>query len=274
MSCAQKFLALLLLSLLGTQRPALAQQVTAQLGVRRTLKSAILNEERAVFVHLPASYDTSRASYPVLYLLDGTSASLQEMIAITSRMRGDRGAPEMIIVAVANTNRNRDMMPVVAKDYPGPPGAEAFLAFLERELVPDIERTYRTAEPRILMGKSLSGLFTLYALLTKPILFNAYVGCSAGWFGENNEYFLTLSKQAFQKGASFADRRVFMANSLRDRYDPDGTIHRQMVEFSGLVRERLRGVMSYRYETYDNYPHVPFPCPYDGLRFVTTGEAK
>ena len=274
MSCAQKFLALLLLSLLGTQRPALAQQVTAQLGVRRTLKSAILNEERAVFVHLPASYDTSRASYPVLYLLDGTSASLQEMIAITSRMRGDRGAPEMIIVAVANTNRNRDMMPVVAKDYPGPPGAEEFLAFLERELVPDIERTYRTAEPRILMGKSLSGLFTLYALLTKPILFNAYVGCSAGWFGENNEYFLTLSKQAFQKGASFADRRVFMANSLRDRYDPDGTIHRQMVEFSGLVRERLRGVMSYRYETYDNYPHVPFPCPYDGLRFVTTGEAK
>jgi predicted alpha/beta superfamily hydrolase len=180
----------------------------------------------------------------------------------------------MIIVAVVNTNRNRDMMPVVAKDYPGPPGAEAFLAFLEKELVPDVERTYRTAQPRILLGKSLSGLFTLYALLTKPHLFNAYVGCSAGWFGENNEYFLTLSKQAFQNVASFANRRVFMANSLRDRYDPDSTIHRQMVEFSSLVRERLGGVMSYRYETYENYPHVPFPCPYDGLRFVTTGEPK
>jgi uncharacterized protein len=114
MSYAQIVLALLLLSLLGTQRPALAQQLTAQLGVGRTLKSTILNEERTVFVHLPASYDTSRTSYPVLYLLDGTSAPLQEMIAITSRMRGDRSAPEMIIVAVVNTNRNRDMMPVVA----------------------------------------------------------------------------------------------------------------------------------------------------------------
>jgi uncharacterized protein len=114
MSYAQIVLALLLLSLLGTQRPALAQQLTAQLGVGRTLESTILNEERTVFVHLPASYDTSRTCYPVLYLLDGTSAPLQEMIAITSRMRGDRSAPEMIIVAVVNTNRNRDMMPVVA----------------------------------------------------------------------------------------------------------------------------------------------------------------
>jgi predicted alpha/beta superfamily hydrolase len=160
MSYAQKFLALVLLSFPGTQRPMSAQEVTARLGVGRTLTSAILNEERTVFVHLPASYDTSTASYPVLYLLDGTSAFLQEMIAITRRLRSDR-VPEMIIVAVVNTNRNRDMMPVVAKDYPGPPGAEAFLGYLERELVPDIERAYRTAQPRILQGQSLSGLFTL-----------------------------------------------------------------------------------------------------------------
>lgn len=273
MSYAQKFLALLLLSLLGTQRPVSAQEVTARLGVGRTLKSAILNEERTVFVHLPASYDTSKASYPVLYLLDGTSAFLQEMIAITRRLRSDR-VPEMIIVAVVNTNRNRDMMPVVAKDYPGPPGADAFLAYLEKELVPDIEKTYRTAQPRILQGQSLSGLFTLYALLTKTTLFNAYVGCSAGWFGENNEYFLTLGRRAFQNRELFASRRVFMANSLRDRFDPDQTIHRQMVEFSGLVRENLRGAISYRYETYENYPHVPFACLYDGLRFVTMGEPK
>ena len=62
MSHAQKFLALLLLSFLGTQRPMSAQEVTARLGVGRTLTSAILNEERTVFVHLPTSYDTSKAS--------------------------------------------------------------------------------------------------------------------------------------------------------------------------------------------------------------------
>ena len=269
-----RFLTLLVLSVLGSQRLLSAQEVSAKLGVARTIKSAILNEDRKVLVHLPAGYDTSGNSYPVLYLLDGTQAFLLEMTAITNRLRNDRNAPEMIIVAIENTNRNRDMMPVVAKDLPGPPRAEAFLGFLEKELVPDIERTYRTAQPRILQGKSLSGLFTVYALLARPTVFNGYVACSAGWFAENNEYFREMSNRAFQKVESFANRRVFMANSLRDRYDPDQTIHRQMVEFSRLVEDKLGKAISYRYETYRDYPHVPFPCLYDGLRFVTAEHPK
>lgn len=272
MSRVPRLLILLLAMVLAAQRLIFAQELSAKLGVARTMKSTILNEDRKVLVHLPAGYDTSGKSYPVLYLLDGTQASLLEMIAITNRLRGDRNAPEMIIVAVENTNRDRDMMPVVAKDYPGPPRAEAFLGFLEKELVPDIERTYRTAQPRILEGKSLSGLFTVYALLARPTGFNAYVGCSAGWFAENDDYFLALSTRAFRTVESFANRRVFMANSLRDQYDPDQTIHRQMMKFSSLVKEKLGDAISYRYETYQDYPHVPFPCLYDGLRFVTASQ--
>ena len=236
--------------------------MSATLGVTRTIRSAILSEDRKVFVHLPTSYNTSGNAYPVLYLLDGTPAFLLEMIAITTRLRSDRNAPEMIIVAIENTDRNRDMMPVVAKDLPGPPRAEAFLGFLEKELIPDIEKTYRTAQPRILQGKSLSGLFTLYALLARPTVFNVYVGCSAGWFTENNDYFLGLGRRAFRTVESFATRRVFMANSLRDQNDPDQAIHRQMVGFSELIKRDLGEAISYRYETYEDYPHVPFPCLY------------
>lgn len=272
MSHVSRFLTLLLL--LGTQRLVFAQEVSVKLGVARTLKSTMLNEERKVLVHLPAGYDTSGKSYPVLYLLDGTEAFLLERIAITNRLHNGRNAPEMIIVAIENTNRNRDMMPVIAKDLPGPPRAEAFLGFLEKELVPDIERTYRAAQPRILQGKSLSGLFTIYALLARPAAFNAYVGCSAGWFAENSEYFLALSTRAFRNVESFANRRIFMANSLRDQYDPDQSIHRQMLEFSGLVKDKLGTAIAYKYETYQDYPHVPFPCLYDGLRFVTADQPR
>jgi predicted alpha/beta superfamily hydrolase len=91
-----------------------------------------------------------------------------EMIAVANRLRNDRNAPEMIIAAIENADRNRDMVPDVAKDFPGPPRAEAFLGFLEKELTPYIDKTYRTTQPRILQGKSLSGLFTIYALLAKP----------------------------------------------------------------------------------------------------------
>jgi predicted alpha/beta superfamily hydrolase len=64
-----------MLLILGFPRPTLAQEVTATLGVTRTIKSTILNEDRKVLVHLPSSYNTSGNSYPVLYLLDGTPAA-------------------------------------------------------------------------------------------------------------------------------------------------------------------------------------------------------
>ena len=274
MSRVHRLLTVVMLLILGSPPLAFAQDVIATLGVTRTMKSTILGEDRKVFVRVPASYDTSGNAYPVLYLLDGTPGSLLEMIAITTRLRNDHNAPEMIIVAIENTNRDRDMMPVVAKDYPGPPRAEAFLGFLEKELIPEIEKAYHTTQPRILMGRSLSGLFTVYALLARPTAFNAYVGCSAGWFAENNGYFSELSTRAFGTMESFANRRVFMANSLHDQYDPDHAIHRQMVGFSQLIKRNLGEAISYRYETYDNYPHVPFPCLYDGLRFVTMVQSK
>lgn len=274
MSSVTRFLTLLLPSVLGIQRLGFAQEVSARLGVARTMHSTLLNEDRKVVVHLPASYDTSGKSYPVLYLLDGTPEFLLEMIAITNRLRNDRNGPEMIIVAIENDDRNRDMMPVVAKGFPGPPRAEAFLGFLEKELVPDIDKAYRTTQPRILQGKSLSGLFTIYALLAKPTTFNGYVACSAGWFAENNAYFLAMSTRAFATVESFSGRRVFMANSLQDQYDPEQIIHRQMIEFSRLLKDKLGDAIAYRYATYQDYPHVPFPCLYDGLRFVTGDQPK
>jgi predicted alpha/beta superfamily hydrolase len=274
MPCVRTLLAVVSLLTLGSSQLTFAQEVSATLGVTRTIKSTILGEDRKVFVRLPTGYDTSGNAYPVLYLLDGTPAFLLEMTAITTRLRNDRKAPEMIIVAIENTNRNRDMMPVVAKGYPGPPRAEAFLGFLEKELIPDIEKTYRTSQPRILLGKSLSGLFAVYSLLARPTAFDAYVGCSAGWFAENNEYFLELSTRAFRTVESFANRRVFMANSLKDQYDPDQAIHRQMMGLSELIERNVGETLSYRYETYENYPHVPFPCLYDGLRFVTMAQPK
>ena len=117
MSWIARLLTVVMLLTLGSPWLVLAQDVSATLGVTRTMKSTILSEDRRAFVHLPASYETSRNAYPVLYLLDGTAAFLLEMIAITTRLRNDGNAPEMIIVAIENTDRHRDMMPVVAKDF-------------------------------------------------------------------------------------------------------------------------------------------------------------
>ncbi|MEB2774183.1 alpha/beta hydrolase-fold protein [Algoriphagus sp. D3-2-R+10] len=259
-----------LLILLGLSRSGaiLAQDVSIQIGVHKSIPSEILLENRSFLIYLPDSYQTSASSYPVLYLLDGSDYGLFNTLSDLRRLQGRDLAPEMIIIAIENTDRNRDMMPVIAEGYPGPPRAEDFLSFIEKELIPSIEETYRTDGQRILKGQSLSGLFTLYALLTKPRLFDAYIGHSAGWFEESNDYFMDLSKKAFQKAADFDGRKIFMANSLNDPYDPDRVIHKQLADFSELIKNRLGERISYKYVTYADYTHVPFPGFYDAIKFI------
>lgn len=59
MSCVRRLLTVVMLLTVVAPRLAFAQEVGATLGVTRTIKSAILGEDRKVFVRLPTSYDTS-----------------------------------------------------------------------------------------------------------------------------------------------------------------------------------------------------------------------
>jgi hypothetical protein len=50
MSCVHRLLTVVMLLILGSARVAFAQDVSATLGVTRTMKSTILGEDRKVFV--------------------------------------------------------------------------------------------------------------------------------------------------------------------------------------------------------------------------------
>jgi predicted alpha/beta superfamily hydrolase len=260
---------LLAVSMLALLIVAHAQDVTVRLAVVDTLRSERLAETRRLLVHLPDGYDGTTAPYPVIYLLDGTPVSLLEAVAAMNKLRSDRFAPDVIIVAIENVDRDRDMMPLSTAQYPvAAPGADRFLGFIANELIPHVDRTYRTTEQRILVGRSLSGLFTAHALLTRPELFDGYIGRSAGWLGDMNEFFSASIDQAFQQPDRYQGTSIFMSMSLMDSFDPDQTIHRQMVDFSDRLRARLGERVRYTYVTYATHPHVPYPSLYDGLRFV------
>jgi predicted alpha/beta superfamily hydrolase len=71
------------------------------------------------------------------------------------------------------TLRARDFTPTRTSGDPNSGGAPAFLDFLEHELIPFIDRTYRTnTSDRGLLGHSLGGLFALYALEQRPRCFS------------------------------------------------------------------------------------------------------
>lgn len=156
--------------------------------------SVILGEGREYDVHLPEGYGTdSTARYPVLYVLDGTSQSGHT--ATSAALLARIGLiPPLIVVGVPSVNgerRNRDYTPPDMRldtDRPGGPRGEAdrFLRSLQSELLPLIERTYRTTHPRMLAGWSRGGLFVVYSEVAAPALFDARFAHSPALWRESD----------------------------------------------------------------------------------------
>ncbi|WP_425636500.1 alpha/beta hydrolase [Algoriphagus yeomjeoni] len=241
-----------------------SQEVNFKIGVKESIGSEMLQERREFIVSLPSDYESSNLSYPVLYVLDGNETALLEAIVVTR----DLGV-KMIIVAIPNTDRDRDMMPLSTPTYEVKnPEAKNFLSFIGSELIPYIEKKYRSNGERTLRGTSLSGLFVMYAMLEKPELFNNYIGNSAGWYADMQPYFDSLIEKAFQSKEMFDGKKVFIANSLNDPYDPDKEVHYAMQQFTKKVKMDLGDRLSFEYKTYEEYGHVPFPSFYDGLNYI------
>jgi hypothetical protein len=91
--------------------------------------------------------------------------------------------PPVILVGVVNTDRTRDFTPSRVEPFATSGGADKFLDFFERELVPEIDGRFPTAPYRILIGHSFGGLLALHALNTRAALFDAYISISpsTGW---------------------------------------------------------------------------------------------
>ncbi len=148
------------------------------------ITSEALGQERHFTVHVPASYNTQSASYPVLYLLDGEhNADFTE--AVVDFLAGNGRIPELIVVAVpSGATRGADYRPEFVEMGGSAGGANLFLAHLADELIPFIEDNYRAAPFRILSGHSMGGLFTTYALTKRSDLFRGFISQSPYLDGE------------------------------------------------------------------------------------------
>jgi hypothetical protein len=156
------------------------------IGEALKLPSSILGEERRILVSTPAAYGRSQARYPVLYLTDG-DAHLTHTRGTVDFLAQNGLMPNVIIVAIPNTNRTRDLTPTRAfrpmpdggrQEIPNSGGAGKFLDFFEKELFPFVETNYRTSPYRIFAGHSLGGMLALHILLERPELFQAYLSVS------------------------------------------------------------------------------------------------
>src|SRR5262245_32588622 len=125
------------------------------------IESKILGQTRHVAIVLPASFARSAAdrNYPVTIVLDG-EADLAPVAAVSAQLTLHGLIPESILVAIENVDpldgRVHDLTPpgLSVSGSSRNEGGDRFLDFIERELLPTVDRQFRGAAPRTLVGHS------------------------------------------------------------------------------------------------------------------------
>lgn len=267
-------------SLLRAQAPA--RPIT--IGTVDSIWSPTLKETRRYWIYTPPSYtDTTHLPrrYPVLYLLDGDAHfhSVTGLVQILATgVNATFVVPEMIVVAIPNTNRTRDMTPTHAdKDPTGKPqpgfaasgGMGNFLKFIQAELIPRVEQQYRTAPYRVLVGHSLGGITVIDALYTMPETFNAYLAIDPSlWW--DNRVLLKDARERFSK-PGLNGRMLFVgqANTIQPGDTTLNVHYNSILQFNGILQNFNTSGLRYAYKYYPNDSHgsVPIMAEYDALRF-------
>ena len=236
-----------------------------------TIQSKVLSEARNVLVRLPASYATSDRPYIVLYMTDGDRQLPHTASTIDFLVREGR-MPEVIMVGISNTDRTRDLTPthVEAPVFgtnrfrtPTSGGADNFLSFIETELIPYIEKNYRTRPYRVFAGHSFGGLFGMHALFTRPKLFNAVIAVSPTFEWDD----LYINRRAAEFVKSHPDARNTVVVTMGD----EGEVNdRELDRFRKLMQTSALPGVEWSALRFDDEDHgsVVMPSHYAGLKKV------
>ncbi len=239
-----------------------------------------------LYVGLPAAYASSDERYAVLYVLDADYSFPIAQTIIKHLSERDRLQP-IIVVGIAypdgdqytsdayRLNRTRDYTPRFAPDggygakfQKVSGGAPKFLQFIRDELIPKIDREYRTiAGARGISGHSYGGLFATWVLLAAPDTFSCYVIVSPSlWY--DDRFIFGLERQ---QAKSTVKARVYMAVGARE-----GDEQHAMVADLERMAKRLADhpALQVKHEVFDDEMHDSvFPTALSrGLRFVFRGD--
>ena len=144
---------------------------------------ASLDTTRRIWIYLPVDYQSSKKNYPVLYMHDG-----QNLFDDETSYVGEWGVDEslddlatdeninLIVVGIDNGGIQRmdEYTPWLLKNYDSKPKGEAYVNFIVQSLKPYIDSHFRTLtenENTGIMGSSLGGLISHYAVLKHPDIF-------------------------------------------------------------------------------------------------------
>ncbi|WP_113925340.1 alpha/beta hydrolase [Cognataquiflexum aquatile] len=198
----QKYFPIILISLIfigcknekEASRPSTAQSNVIVL--EQSIEIADLNRDRQIRIYLPEDYWETERRYPVLYMHDG-----QNLFDDSTSYAGEWGVDEilnqhsispsfeMIVVGIDNGQEKRmsELSPWENKEFGKAEGKE-YMAFIVNQVKPLIDSTYRTLPERentAIMGSSMGGLISHFAVYEYPEVFSkAGIFSPSYWYSE------------------------------------------------------------------------------------------
>ncbi|USP95708.1 alpha/beta hydrolase [Bacillus vallismortis] len=197
--------------------------------------------ERRFTLYLPPSYspDSSRG-FPAVYVQDGSSL-FQDQIKLLESTFQQRRLPELVLIGIEPASRLDEYTPWPAASlsdrFPDFGGmGYHYLSNITNRFIPFIEENWNVArEPqsRGMIGASLGGLISMFALIKYPSVFANIGSISGSYWYENAAEAIHLS--SLKPGTA----RVFMSVGSEEGCEKQ-SIQRNMLRNTKQVHQSLK----------------------------------
>ncbi|GLX79634.1 hypothetical protein tinsulaeT_29740 [Thalassotalea insulae] len=162
-----------------------AESSAINLGQKLTFDSSILQEQIALNIYLPASFQQSKhyQTFPVLFV-NGSHGDqfFHQITGMVKHLTSVDRMPDTLVVSLNNSGhfpqvQTNGMWRASTLNAYG--DINRYIKHLQQELFPYLRKHYNANDYRQIIGISGSSLFPLYALANKPKLFEDYMFLAA-----------------------------------------------------------------------------------------------
>jgi predicted alpha/beta superfamily hydrolase len=227
-----------------------------------TINSEIMGKDYQLYISFPKNYSTKDTiSYPVLIVLDGEYSFpiIQGSMGFFS-LRNE--IEDVIIVGISSGLTNESQRINRAYDYTisidttkqmKTGGAPKFLDCIKNEIIPFVDKNYKTNTDRGITGHSFGGLFTAYCFINSSGYFTRF-GINSPSFGWGNEELLNQAVLQFTENKTLDTPPTKVYVSVGSLEGP-GMVSR-MVKFSSYLENCEYENLDIYWQIHDDESHI------------------